>query len=268
MSVFYTEQTKAHLEDVNHELNRPNEKQSTRNYKELIKSGQMSKKYEKLYSTNTSKFLASEENREHLVKSVMPMVIKIAKERAGMSNHKIEFDDALQAGYLGTLIAVDKYIANAGNNTAKFSTYAHSYILKYVREYCMGNSTILSANLSTHYSAMKVIVKSGDEKVAHDSSNSATLFDSLQGCSTMDFSAMDKARINVEYEKLFADLTTEERDILLMSYGVGVKEKMSSAEIAKAMDRSIGTVNRYMKRAMKKCKKNSENVNKFNIFLN
>lgn len=253
MAVFYTKNLQKHISEVNYELSRPAEKIYQRNYKEHLRKGRLDADYEKKFTYDTSKFAADADNRNNLVKSVIPMVIRLATELAKKCPNRVELEDVIQAGYIGAMTAADRYIANEPNNTAKFSTFSYDWIKKYISEYCWKTTSILSAKLSSYRNAIKLHVRSGDEPIGEEDSRKTTTFDYLQSDNVADPESIDSAAMSEFSEKLFEKLTAEEKKILFMSFGIGLKAPISVQEIAKYFKCSAGKIHRSIKKSIEKC---------------
>ncbi len=215
------------------------------------------------FTGDTSHIEPTKENRAKLIKSISPMVISLAKKRGEtMSNH-INLDDIVQAGNYGALVAVDRYIANHPNNTAKFSTFAWSYIRKHIHEYCLKTTSILSANLSTYQYSNKLVVQSGDEYIGDDGSKKMCRFDNIVDKSTE--SNNDRESIKHFIGGMFGCLEPLEKKMLFANYGIGRESMMTNIEISEKFGKSISFVNSTINNALEKCRRHAGEELPFNI---
>lgn len=191
-------------------------------------------------SFNSNDHEVTRENRDNLLNSLLPIIMNLARKKADEnSNSVISFEDIIQAGMHGALIAIDKYIVkteNDGPQPAKLSTFAYPWIQKYISEYCKINYSSVSYNLSQTYDILENTNICSGNDLAPDGEGSE-LFDSLGHANLIDN--------NHDYEgnnmvikaskELFEGLKLRQKQILFMSFGIGVASPMNNNNIAKTL---------------------------------
>ena len=202
----------------------------------------------RLYEANTSKFEPTVENREHLIKTLMPMVIKLAKATAALFGGRIEYNDCISAGNQGAIIATDIYIRKSLIETqpAKLSTYAHSYITKYINEYCYSVNSILSHGPTKWQNASSERVMSGNQTY-NEEGRSVEFFDIANDSHLMITDKTDSITENVDDVSsiLFKKLTVFDKEVIFLSFGIGSKDSntMTPQQIAKSLGCTLAKVN-------------------------
>lgn len=247
MAVQYSTSTIQFLKDLTSVSNKPHDPSKVRT----------SKKYRKLYENDTSKFDPVPENREHLIHTLMPMVVKLAKGIAMKYNAKIEYDDCISAGMQGAIIATDIYIRKSAiaPQVAKLSTYAHSYIEKYIKEYCRSTNSLLSHGPTKWGHAAQKFVLSGNQQYG-DEGRKTEFFDISNDPSLQTLQKKPDVSQHITVRKassrLFGALTAPDKKILFMSFGVGsINTKSQSVQqIAKALKISSNDVKASLSKTM------------------
>lgn len=229
--------------------------------------GRKLKSAKKMYDGNTSKFDPIPENREHLVKTLMPMVLSIAKKRAQVYySAKIEFDDCISAGLYGAIIATDRYIENSKIEVqpAKLSTYAFTYIEKYINEYIYNNTTSLSHGITKGREALQFAVLSGNKKQEDSESGTNEFFETSGDASLMsnDELLADMKTIDTVSNQIFSCITKEEKISIFMFFGVSVSRKYELKEIAKYLSVKQFAVEQMIQSAFEKIRTQFQNVDK------
>lgn len=162
---------------------------------------------------------------------------KLASSRYGSN---IEFDDCISSGLQGAIIATDNYIANSKNEVqpAKLSTYAHSYIKKYINEYCRDVNSILSHGPTKWWHAGKETVLSGNQVYTHDN-RASELFDMINDNTLISHQYDVNTTHQHQYEttsKLCNSLNEFDRQIVKLSFGLNDSNKQYTCkEISKLM---------------------------------
>lgn len=208
---------------------------------------------EKLYNGDTNAFEPIPENREHHLHCIMPLIINIAKSITTKYTGKVEVDDAIQVGMIGGLEAIDRYYVNeqqGKGNVAKLSTYAYPYIEKYVNEYCWQHNSLLSSERSKWSQASSNFVNSGDER--SEALHGASIFETSDAntlISTQE-DLSERTELLKMKDDLFSCISTEQKLILFMSFGIGYKKSYKSKDIANKLNRSILYVNEQYSQAI------------------
>lgn len=192
----------------------------------------------RLYENDTSKFEPIYENREHLIKTLMPLVVKIAKNIAKRYGSRIEYDDCISSGLQGAIIATDRYIEKSAIEVqpAKLSTYAYAYIEKFVNEYCASVNTILSHGTTKWVDASSTYVMSGNQTYKEDG-KSVEFFDIANddNLTTLQHEVIaDNETVDALSMQIFGSIKPIDKEILFMRFGVGSsnKEQLSIKDIA------------------------------------
>lgn len=227
----------------------------------------------KLYDNDTSKFEPIEENREHLIKSVIPLVYKIAiSESKRYFVHRIELDDCVSAGMIGAVISADKYIKNAGKHTAKFSTVAYSDIKKSIQLYGDKHNNLLDCELTKwRQVAADYIVKSGNEMVKGHDNSTAEYFDICKSSNLInDFEddTITNDLMEDTSKKLFSLIDSTEKNILFMSFGIGTRdgEPISTKHISTELGLPEKIIKSSIKKSITKIKSVFSGADKMEIF--
>lgn len=249
-----TENTKAFLGDMRRLIKTPKSKADRKFY---ASKRNIPNSVERLYSDNTDDFEPIAANRQHLLNTLVPMIYSIARKIAGRFGDRIEIDDCINSGMIGAALATDRYIHKSlsEKQPAKLSSYAYSYIEKYINEHCREVNSLLSHGTTEWITANKSYVKSGNELVG-DSDGKKTEFFDIAPSDAL------KTRVDEEYQerveqakiyatKLFSPLTKEERQIVLMHFGISMMPK-STKQIAKKLDWRIVSVERKLKEILTK----------------
>ena len=131
-----SENTRLFLNDMRRLGKRPKDAELRKKYagKRNIPSS-----VEPLYRGNTDDFEPIPQNREHLLHTMVPMIYSIARRISGRFGDRIELDDCISSGMIGAALATDRYIqkSKTERQSAKLSSYAYSYIEKYINEHCV-----------------------------------------------------------------------------------------------------------------------------------
>jgi DNA-directed RNA polymerase sigma subunit (sigma70/sigma32) len=197
--------------------------------------------YRRLINYNTDDFEPVEENREILIKSLLPMVVKIAKGICRKYGARVEYDDCISAGNMGAVIATDIYIkkSKASKQPAKLSTYAHMYITKYVNDHCYCSTTLLSHGPTKWVKAQEQILMSGNS-VLTDEGRSVEFFDiandeALMSINNVDLISFGETPLT---KLLFSKLTVFDKEVIFLSFGIGTRdsETKNIREISKILN--------------------------------
>lgn len=197
---------------------------------------------ERLYDGNTDSFEPTQENREHLLNTMLPMVYSIARQYSSRFGRRIELDDCINAGIIGAAIATDKYIEKSKyeKQPAKLSSYTYPFIKKYIKEFCEQNNSPLS------HSSIEWI---GVNKNTWTNSGNELVNDGSEGKRQELFDLAPTERLKVRQDdekqeklvearkyarKLFENLNEDQRNIVLLKFGI-TSTAMSIKEISKKL---------------------------------
>ena len=237
----------------------------THNKEDMQLSTRKRKTAQKLYEGNTDKFEPIEKNREHLIKTMMPMVTKMAKFYAQKYDRKIEFDDCISAGLLGATEATDIYIrrSKVEKQAAKLSTYAHFWIEKYIKEYCRNNMTILSSGPTKVREALTFNVLEGNRPV-NDEGRSVEFFDI---CNDANITSNDNTEQLQEAEsasiELLKGLSTIQKNVLILSFGIcsTTGEGLNHRKIARKLNLRTSNVQSILTETLEQLRAKFEDAN-------
>jgi RNA polymerase sigma factor (sigma-70 family) len=242
-------------------------------FEELTKQSKLTKSTEdgkrrKLYEGNTSNFEPTEENREHLIKDLMPLVAKIAKSIAFKYKNKVEIEDCQSAGLQGAIDATDRYIKNSKikKQPAKLSSFAYPYIVKYVNEYCWQNNSILSYGHTKWEDACNnTIVSSGNESAKSRNGNNDgndEMFDyyNHENLQCAEFSIEEKTDVEAKKwsNQLFGNLSKFDKQVVFLSFGIGQfeSEPLEPQAVAKRLKCSKREVRDILAVSLEKMRNN------------
>lgn len=259
MAVIYSKSTQQFIQELNRLTSIPHNKNDlrTKTKKEL-------KSVRKLYESDTSKFEPIPENRTHLINSLMPMVVKIAKQHASKYNSKVEYNDCISSGLQGAIIATDIYIdkSSTEKQPAKLSTFAHFYITKYVLEYCREANSILSYGPTKWLHASKQIVMSGNEtrKTEHKSDELFnTINDAAMQSTQQSINDVQHSHFSLVNE-LCSNLHESDKTILRLAYGLNnTATQYTTKEIAHKLNVSIAEIEQSLRSSIELLKKIAKN---------
>jgi len=272
MSVVYSSNTQLFLKELTKIQKTPKDSKPDNRLKSLSAKAWKTKS-NRMYTGNTDKFEAIDVNRDHLIATLMPMVVKIAKSISVKFGSKIEYDDCISAGMQGAIIATDIYIDRSRTNVqpAKLSTYAHSYIVKYVNEHCYNTNSLLSHGPTKWKVAANTYVMSGNQSYK-DEGRASEFFDIAN-----DQNLMVQPAENNESEKqasqisnmLFSKLEPFDKSVLFLSFGIGTSagEVLKPTEIAKRLVTSVALVNRSLQKSILLIRDSVENSSVSKVML-
>lgn len=187
-------------------------------------------------------FVTNEDNRDRLILSVIPMVESLARQYANVTPARIEFEDLLQAGTIGSIIAADRWLTTPVDarisKNAKFSTMSYSWILKYIKEYIAGSMSILSHGVTKSYDAALSTVSSGDACISNSDDNNTTLFDMISNTSGIDDAETKEQLVFLSdlSKKMFSSLTLKEKRIIFAYFGIDREKPLHLDEIGQQLN--------------------------------
>lgn len=212
----------------------------TENPDEQNLRGRKAKLAKKLYNGDTSKFDPIQENRDHLIYTLAPLIIKLAKEKCGKTTtFRIEYDDLLQAGLEGAIVATDIYIERSKDEIqpAKLSTYAYTWIQKYINEYIYANTTTLSHGVTQGRAANACTVLAGNKTNENADNGSGEYFETSNEVALMTTIELkpDESTIDNLSSQMFSVISKEQKTALFMFFGIGHEQKYDLKDIAKSL---------------------------------
>jgi RNA polymerase sigma factor (sigma-70 family) len=209
---------------------------------------------------DTTRFQKATANRNDLIKSVMLMVVKVARSywyATGKQN--VTLDDVVQAGNLGATIAADNYLKTvlpAGKQHAKFSTYAYPWIKKYVLDELNITSQQLTTGTRGAYSNAlqgKQFISKDDTMPGKESDYESPINNDLQsdlksGQEILEIEQQRKQNTSI-LSRAFSKLSSQEMNVLTDVYGLGDADILSQIECSRKYGLSTSAINAIIKRA-------------------
>lgn len=181
-----------------------------------------------------------EQARKILIESHLLLVTKIARQ---YRQPNIELLDLIQEGNLALIEAVDRFSPELGT---RFSTFVVWRIHKAIQKFIGINNDLLSLETP-------ILDEDGQMRFLSDSIVDEENIMGSPSCETVDFT-MEQREIIELLQHRMAKLSTKERKILEMLYGMDGQKPKSIYEVASTLGICRQRLQRIVKKAMRRLK--------------
>lgn len=181
-----------------------------------------------------------EQARKTLIESHLLLVTKIARQ---YRQYKIELLDLIQEGNLALIEAVDRFSPEVGS---RFSTFVVWRIHKAIQKFIGINNDLLSLETP-------ILDEDGQVRFLSDSIVDEENILGSPSCETVDFTMEQRETID-QLQRRMAKLSTKERKILEMLYGMDGQKPKTIYEVASAMGICRQRLQRIVEKTMRRLK--------------
>lgn len=249
MSVIYTKEGAKYLNEITKIMSTP---------VDGSKKKRRAKNYEKLYKNDTSFFEPIPENREHLINCLMPLVVRLSTQRIKTYGLNYELSDVLSAGFQGAILATDIYIEKSKKEKqpAKLSTYAYSYILKYINEFLYKNQSILSFGPTKGREVREKQIYRGNA-IGTGTGNNDFKEEYFETSGEIHLMTVEEHDCSDELSdelsfRLFNCLSSTEKQSLFMFFGIGYSQQFTIKQIASKIGSNVLSVEKSLEESINK----------------